>query len=498
MTTPPPGTATRVRAAGTAAVAPMPQLSAADLHLVRRFSGGLSRGLAIDVRRAGGGRAWLVSQLSSASVADAPGDDIDTWFPSLGYAPKQIFERQRSDVQGSWEVMWDLSRWTVARRIQSRRQVREVMVDFWSNLLHVPLGDDVAAFWRVDYDRVLREHALGTFEDLLRAAITHPAMGLSLDNAVSTKDNPNENLGRELLELHTVGHGSGYTEADVKASSRMLTGYRADVWWPEFRSFYDPSAHATGRIDVLGFSHPNTDPDGRAATEAYLRYLARHPATAKRIARRLAVRFVSDRPSAALVDAVATAYLKNGTAVRPTLLALVDHPDFAASAGAKVRLPTEDYVATVRAMRVVLQRPVDDRSFVNAMYWQYVGFGQAPYEWPAPDGYPEAGEAWTSAGRLLGGMRHHVNLAAGWWPASEAQRPSAAAWLPPLPATLGAVIDHIGRQLLGQRPSAPVRRGIATLLGMSVTRRVGRGDLWDMRIYAIIASLLDSPTHLHR
>ena len=148
-------------------------------------------------------------------------------------------------MQGSWEVAVDLSRWTVTRRIHSRRQVHEVMTDFWSNLLNVSLFHDDAVFWRMHYDRTIRRDALTSFDSLLRAAITHPAMGLYLDNAFSTKDAPNENLGRELLELHTVGVDAGYTEADVKASARMLTGYRVDLWWPEFRAYYSAADHDT-------------------------------------------------------------------------------------------------------------------------------------------------------------------------------------------------------------------------------------------------------------
>jgi uncharacterized protein (DUF1800 family) len=473
-------------------------LPSLDRLVATRFSGGLNATLAGDVRRAGGGRAWLTQQLRPARVPDAPGTAIDGWFPSLQRIPQQIFQRQVDDVQGSWQVMWDLSRWTVARRIQSRRQVAEVMVDFWSNLLHVPLGDDEAPFWRVDYDRAIRKHALTSFEALLLATVTHPAMGLYLDNATSTKEAPNENLGRELLELHTVGVEAGYTEDDVKASSRLLTGYRVDVWWPSFRSFYDPAAHATGPVRVMDFSHPNADRDGRAATEAYLRHLARHPATARRIARRLCQKFVSDSPSSDLVETVAATYLRSGTDVRSTLLAMVDHPEFAGSSGAKVRMPTEDYVATARALRLELKPPRDERSFVNAMYWQYVEFGQAPYEWPAPNGYPEAGAAWTSAGRLLGGMRHHLHLAAGWWPSAGVRRPAPGAWLPDLPATLDEVVSHIGRELLGQRPSAPVRQAVATVLGVPLKQRMTRDQLWDFRVQAILATLLDSPTHLRR
>ena len=166
-------------------------------------------------------------------------------------------------------------------------------------------------------------------------------MGLFLDNAVSTKDAPNENLGRELLELHTVGVDAGYTEDDVKASSRMLTGYRVDVWWPRFRDLLRPGRARDGRGQGARASGtPTPTADGRAATTAYLAYLARHPATARRIARRLCVRFVSDDPSAGLVASGGPRLHR--PAAPPSgrrCCAMVDHPEFAASAGAKVRTP---------------------------------------------------------------------------------------------------------------------------------------------------------------
>ena len=307
-------------------------LGPADRHLVKRFSGGLTPALASQVKKAGGARAWFEKQLRPARIADAPGDDVDTWFPSLRLTPKQVFTADQNGDLGSWEVATDLSRWTVARRIASNRQLQEVMVDFWSNLLNVSLFHDEAIFWRMDYDRVIRAHALTTFEQLLQATITHPAMGLYLDNAYSSKDSPNENLGRELLELHTVGVDGGYTEDHVKASARMLTGYRVDIW-DDFQAYYDKSWHDTQPVQILGFHHANNAADGRAATTALLSYLAKHPATADRIAQRLCAKFVSDQPTPAIVAAVAKAYRDNDTAIQPTLRALVDHPDFAAGAG---------------------------------------------------------------------------------------------------------------------------------------------------------------------
>ncbi len=473
-------------------------LKSSERHFATRFSAGITPGLARQIIKAGGGRAWFVRQLSPDLVSDSPGADVDTWFPSLKRTPRELFQRNVDDVQGVWEVMADLSRWTTARRLVSNRQVQEVMVDFWSNLLHIPLYKDDAQFHRVSYDQMIRRYALTSFEDLLQHAIVHPAMGLFLDNAVSSKYEPNENLGRELLELHTVGVDGGYTEDDVKQSSRMLTGYRVDVWWPDFRALYDTDWHYTGRIDVMGFSHANSNADGRAATTAYLSYLAKHPATARRIAHRLCQRFVRDDPPASIVDAVAAAYLKNGTAIKPTLLALVDHAAFLGSKGAKIRTPMEDWLATARALRIKVAKPVGDESFANAMLWQYSDLGAPPYEWPAPDGYPESGAVWTSAGRVLGSLDLHRTLAAAWYPTHQASFRSPAAWLPPLPATLDDVIQHLGSQLLGRSLPAAVRTGVATSIGLPLTKRVTRDDLWNWRIQTMVATVLDSPLHLYR
>lgn len=474
-------------------------VSPSDRHWARRWTGGATPAQLAEIQHAGGGRSWFVRQLAPAAIPDGAGTTVDGWFPSLRRAPEQIFDRQRDQVQGGWEVMADLSRWTVARRIMSSRQVLEQMVDVWSNLLHVPLMADSSWFWRVDYDAVIRRLAFTSFEQLLQETTVHPAMGLYLSNAVSTKGAPNENLGRELLELHTVGVGAGYTEQDVKDSARLLTGYRADVWWPSFRAFYDPAVHATGPVRVLGFRHDNADPDGRAAVAAYLSYLAHHPATARRIARRLCQKFVSDTPSDGLVTTVSNAYLRAGTSIRPTLLAMVDHPEFARSRGAKVRTALEDYVATVRALGIRLQRPVDDDSFVNAMHWQYTDAGQAPYDWAAPDGFPQDNASWSTTGRVLTSLSVHRVLAAHWWPSHQAAFLPDTALLPRLPATLDEVIRHVGARVLGQVPDLRTRTAVATVVGDPLGHRYrGRQDLHYWTLIAVVTTLLDSPTHLYR
>jgi hypothetical protein len=478
-------------------------LNAKDRHFLNRFSYGHTPGLAKQVRRAGGGRAWFEDQLNPGTIKDKSGDKVKDWFPDLWYSPTKLWERSDSGVAPAWEVMTDLARWTTMRRVHSSHQVHEVMVDFWSNLLHVPLGDDLAWVGRVDYDKVIRANALGRFDTMLVKAITHPAMGLSLDNAFSTKDAPNENLGRELLELHSVGVDSGYSERDVKMSSRMLTGYRVDMW-PAYKKYYDKDSHWTGTIKVMGFKSSNRSADGRKATEKYLRYLAHHPATAKRIAKRLCVKFVRDDPSKALVNHVAQAWTRSGTDIKVTLRALVSHPEFLGSAGRKVRMPLEETIASIRALGIKPRTPTADNSFANALHWMLQGQGMTAYGWPAPNGFPEIGVAWSSAGRALDSLdvQRTLGQLPGWgpggWMTTDVTFPAAKSWHPALPTTFGKVVDHISVKALGSPASDRTKDGIALRTGVPMSKKLTTADLTDDRVRQVLIALLGTPTHMTR
>ena len=239
------------------------------------------------------------------------------------------------------------------------------MTDFWSTNLHIPVGHDRAWVYRFDYDQTIRENAFGRFEDLLIACSLHPAMRFYLDNWKSVKNKPNENQGRELLELHTVGRDAGYTEAMVKSSAVLLSGYTVN-WGTTFAASYDATKHTTGPVQVLDFTHPNASADGQAATLAYLSYLAHHPATARNLARKLATYFVSDSPSDGLVDTLAQAYLAADTDIKAVLRVLSAHPEFLTSQGQKVRTPIADLVATARVLDVDVQAPSGDDSYTPA------------------------------------------------------------------------------------------------------------------------------------
>ena len=471
-----------------------PALGARDRHFIRRFSAGYTPALAKQVRKAGGGRAWFDDQLRMKGK-DKGGKKVDAYFPSLKLSPSRIKWRNDRDIEGPWQVMAQLSSWTMLRRIYGRHQLHEQMVEFWSNLLHVPLTNDKAWYHRVSFDRMIRKHALGRFDKMLVAATLHPAQGLHLDNVSSSKDDPNENLGRELLELHSVGIGA-YTEKDVKHSSRLLTGFRVD--YSNQRSYYDPDEHYVGRIKVMGFKTANKSRDGRKATKAYLKYLARHPRTARRIAHRLCVRFVSDDPPKALVKAVAKAYLRNKTAIAPTLRAMVDHPAFAKSAGKKVRTPLDDYVATIRALGIKIYKPQSDQAFARAMHWQISGLGQAPYDWPAPDGYPMENAAWATSGRVLTSFSMHRSLAGGWYPKHNARYRKLGAWVPKTPVSLGKMVDKVGERLLGERPSRAEKEAVAKVIGKSLSYQLTDDNTGDWMVASVLATLLDSPTHMKR
>ncbi|NYG55966.1 DUF1800 domain-containing protein [Nocardioides perillae] len=478
-------------------MATAPRATPFSRHLANRFGYGWTPALQRQVDRAGGPARWFEQQLTGVGVSDAFHDTSRGWWPSLTLSGPQIWARHQAGVQEYWRATSDYQRWVLARRIHSERQVLEAMTDFWENHLHVPAVGEAQAMYRASYGAAIRAHALGSFEDLLHAAITHPAMGCYLNNAVSTAKAPNEDLGRELLEVHTLGRGN-HTEDDVKASARILTGWRVALW-RDWTHGYDPASHWVGPVRVAGFEHPNADPDGRAVTRAYLRHLAHHPATARRIARRLALRFVSDDPSAALVEHLAQTYLQHGTEVKPVLRALVAHPEFRRSAGRKVRTPEEDVVATYRVLGVRLARPTDDESAANALLWQTGNIGLQPFAWPRPDGRPDVAEAWSSTARVLASFDVHVALAGGWWPREQVSHRPARSWLPARRVRFAGLVDHLSRSLLGRPASPTLQRACREVVGVGAREVVDASHgvvRWDM--WRLLTTVLDSPAHMSR
>jgi uncharacterized protein (DUF1800 family) len=480
------------------ATTPGTVLDARALHVVDRFTGGWTPTLAAEVAAAGGIDQWFARQLDPTAISDAFYTGSASWWFSTNATAQQLWARDRDGTEGVWVANANYERWSMLRRMFSARQVLETMANFWEHHLHAPGEADGVALFRSSYGEMVRRHALGRFDELLLDAVTHPAMGVYLGNAVSTKRAPNENLGRELLELHTVGRAAGYTEDDVKSSARILTGYRVDMW-NTWNVYYDPNAHWTGPVSVLGFSDPNAAADGRAVAQAYLRYLAHHPSTAQTVARKLAVHFVSDDPPDTLVDHLAQVYLANDTAIVPVVRALVASAEFAEFAAQKMRTPDEDVVATYRALGVKVQPPTAGDSTANAMLWQTTGIGMRPFGWTRPDGRPDRAEAWSSVSRMLGSFDVHYSMAGGWWPKKDAVYLQPAQWLPASAVRFDQLVDHMARAILGRPASSLIQAAAAQATGCAAdTVITADHDLvrWDMA--RLVTVFLDSPTHFAR
>lgn len=461
-------------------------------HLVRRTTFGPTPEL-VDEVQAKGVDAWIGEQLDPTSIDDGEADQVWGQFPATGMSPAEI---QATVERFSWAAMTEYGRATLGRQIWSRRQLFEVMADFWANHLNVSTpgagGWDTAPSYHND---VIRQHALGSFTDMLLAAGRHPAMLRYLNNDSSTKESVNENLGRELLELHTVGVGSGYTEDDVRNSAYTLTGRTVvgqdDEEGRQEGSFvYDAGRHWTGEVRVLDFQHANASAEeGLEVGNAYLRYLASHPATARTIAHKLAVRFVSDDPPDVLVDRLASAYTDSETQIVPVLETLFRSGEFWAAVGQKTRRPLENVVATARVLGV---RPGDDTTgALEAVYWWLGNAGHRPLAWPAPNGYPDVAVAWRSAGGLLEVWNAHRRLVR--------QRPEGANYTPATElvgdrprATAGEYVDSLCQRLCLQT-FRPEHRSV--LLGFLEADESTPSDQVDLEAMAnhVTPLVLDSP-----
>jgi uncharacterized protein (DUF1800 family) len=326
----------------------------------------------------------------------------------------------------------------VARAVASERQLEEVLVDFWLNHFSVFSGKSAQErYYLAQYEReVIRPRVLGNFRELLGAVAKHPAMLIYLDNFQSTADSTrptlapvlqnqrrgrgaqlpqrqvrrglNENYARELMELHTLGVDGGYTQADVVNVARAFTGWT--IRPPQLGQgdgfLFAPINHDAGEKTVLGVKMRA----GRGVEdgEQVLDILAKHPSTARYIARNLAVRLVSDEPPADLVERAAATFTRTNGDLREVVRSIVTSPEFFASAAyrAKVKSPFELVVSAVRTTGAAPDATPQTATLIAQL-------GQPVFGRQTPDGWPETGDEWINTGAILNRINFGMAMAAG-------------------------------------------------------------------------------------
>lgn len=430
----------------------IPQASAVYTAL-KRTSFGVHRD-ALSSMHSMGIDAYLEQQLDYLNIDD--GDlqtTIQTLFPLTSQTPADLITGFPDNIYG---IAMQMIAATQYRQMFSKRQLYEVMVEFWSDHFNIHLLNGLGPTLKPEDDlTVIRQHALGNFSDLLHASAKSPSMLFYLDNFFNVATAPNENYARELMELHTLGVDGGYTETDVKEVARCFTGWA--IRFPgnptgDYGTFvFEPAVHDDAAKVVLG--NTLSAGGGQADGEQVLDILAAHPSTAQFIATKLCQRFISDTPEQANIDAVATAFSISGGDIKATLRALFASDAFRSSADLKFTRPSEYLAGLVRSLAPDTGYPTDNGTL---LFFAQSILGQLPFYWPTPDGYPDEQGYWASTGGMLNRWRLSFLSFAGIIPGIDV---IDVDYTPMLNGanTLGSVVDAITDNIL-MRPLSSTDR----------------------------------------
>jgi uncharacterized protein (DUF1800 family) len=315
-------------------------------------------------------------------------------------------------------INYDLVDSKMLRAIESTRQLAEELDDFWFNHFNVFYEKGADRFLIPQYEReAIRPHVLGQFRDLLEATAKSPAMLFFLDNSESVrpdldandkkrkvKRGLNENYGRELMELHTLGVNGGYTQKDVTEVARCFTGWGILEPRKGGSFFYNDKLHDKGEKIVLG--HVIAAGGGMEDGEQVLDILARHPSTAHFISKELAQRFVADNPPEALVNKMAQTFLSTNGSIREVLKTMLDSKEFWSEGAyrAKIKSPFEMVASSARALNADV---IDGWALAN----QVGTLGEPLYRKLEPTGYSNLNAEWINSAALLGRMNFALQLA---------------------------------------------------------------------------------------
>jgi uncharacterized protein (DUF1800 family) len=387
---------------------------------------------------------YLEEQLSPQDITDYKADllikrlevinlDADT----LRNRADKILDNYDPDL-----VLDDFRQATILRQVYSRRQLYEVMVEFWTDHFNISVQKGDCWFLKIVDDReVIRKHALGNFRDLLGASAHSPAMLVYLDNQENHRDAPNENYARELLELHSLGVEGGYTQDDVMELARCLTGWgmKNHFWLGQLK--FDIDAHTPGPKKVLGYTIPS---GGKKELDQVLDILAAHSSTSTFISTKLARRFLGDSPPADLINKASQVFQQtngNISSVLRTLLLDGLPQIYSQKNDQKYKRPLNFLVSALRLCSVDTNGGPDLQRYLTSM-------GQPLYDWPTPDGYPDRDTAWQ--GNLLPRWQFALDLVQNQIKGTELD------------------LDYFLNDLPGEKPVSYLERIANTTLGVNL------------------------------
>ncbi len=477
-----------------ASAASLPKASA-EFTALKRTSFGAHRDAMEDIKTTGIG-PYLEAQLDYTRIDDGNLEStIQTLFPLTRQDPEQLLANFPNNIESIARQMIAAAQY---RQMFSRRQLYEIMVEFWTDHFNIHLLNGLGPTLKPADDRdVIRIHALGKFRDLLHASAKSPAMLFYLDNFFNLASAPNENYARELMELHTLGVDGGYTETDVKEVARCFTGW--SIRFPDstggvYGSFvFVPAVHDNEAKVVL--QRTIAAGGGQSDGEQVLDMLAAHPSTARYIATKLCRRFISDTPDKASVDAVAAAFSQSDGDIKTTLRALFATDAFLTTADLKISRPAEYLAALVRALAPDTPYPPDDGLF---LFFAQSIMGHLPYYWPTPDGYPDEQSYWASTGGLLNRWRLSFLSFAGLIPAINViqidyDRLLAGA------GTLAGIVDALAESVLMRPLAAADRKHLLDWLvdeyGLSEATSLPAGV--PAQVAPLVAAVLVSSAYFH-
>ncbi len=426
-----------------------------------------------------------------------------------------------------WEVrmrpFWETQRATFIRAVYSRRQLKEVLADFWHNHFNVFGDESIQGPVFVHYDRdVIRANMLGNFRTMLEAVARSTGMMYMLDNYTSSVAGPNENFARELFELHTMGAENylgvmrqddvpvdsqgrpiGYVDADVFEATRCFTGWsvaNGQSGAPNTGVFYyRANWHDRFQKHVLKVFIPQDQPDlvdGRMVLDT----LAAHPGTARYVSRKLCRRLIGDTPSQATVDAAAQVFYDQRAApdqLRQVVRAILLSAEFRATWGTKVKRPFEVVVSAMRA--AAAQFPfVIGNGDSDTFLWLYGNTGQQLFNRRSPDGYPDKRAFWMVPNPRVGSWRLCTWLMNE--PGGTTFYLDVVTQTPPTVRSANQITDFWIDRVFSRALSAAERSAAVTFMaqGMDPNIALPWNDSVKNRVRALVGLLFWSPEFLYR